>query len=257
MSDPLHVAEGMSPSHDLWQTEGPPASAPMGWRKRITKFLLTGVAVLLPVFLTGYVVVILCRFVDDLLGFWLGRQIAGLLGIEPTNGATRGVGAILAVVGAVALAGLVGALVGSFFGQRLLDGLQHLLLKVPLIRSIYPSVKQITDFFFGANKPRFHSVVAIPFPSQGLYSIAFVTGSGMRSLNAARGEDLVQVFVPFSPAPVTGYVIFVPRQQLIELPITVEEALQILVSGGVIIPPAEAIEARQAAKTPTAASPVA
>ncbi|HPD14298.1 MAG TPA: DUF502 domain-containing protein [Planctomycetota bacterium] len=252
MNDPLHGAGSAPPASDPWQVGPPPAQTPIGRRKKITKFLLTGVAVLLPVFLTGYVVVILCRFVDDLLGYWLGRQLASLLGMEPTNGATRAAGAVLAVVGAVALAGLVGALVGSFFGQRLVDGLQHLLLKVPLIRSIYPSVKQITDFFFGAKKPQFHSVVAVPFPSQGLYSLAFVTGSGMRSLNAARGEELVQVFVPFSPAPVTGYVIFVPRHDLIELPITVEEALQILVSGGVIIPPGEAIEA---AKPPEAEAP--
>lgn len=256
MNDPLHGAGSAPPPHDPWHMGPPAPQTPVGRHKKITKFLLTGVAVLLPVFLTGYVVVILCRFVDDVLGRWLGQELALVLGIDP-NAATRAAGAILAVVGAVALAGLVGALVGSFFGQRLLDGLQHLLLRVPLIRSIYPSVKQITDFFFGANKPKFHSVVAIPFPSQGLYSIAFVTGSGMRSLNAARAEELVQVFVPFSPAPVTGYVIFVPKHQLIELPLTVEEALQILVSGGVIIPPAEAIEAAQAARPPTTTSPVA
>jgi len=231
----------------------PDAPAPPPKRhKKITKFLLTGVAVLLPVFLTGYVIVVLCRFVDNVLGYWIGLELAGLLGTDP-NAATRTAGAILAVLGAVALAGLVGALVGSFFGRRLVDGLQHLLLKVPLIRRIYPAVKQITDFFFSENRPTFHSVVAIPFPSQGLYSIAFVTGQGMRSLNAARGQELVQVFVPFSPAPVTGYVIFVPRGDLIELPITVEEALQILVSGGVIIPPGEAVQA--AAEPPPAEPP--
>ncbi len=217
--------------------------------RRVTRFLLTGVAVLLPLFLTGYVVYFLCRFVDDLLGRWLGEQLAAAAGVERTNALTRVAGDVLAVVGAVVLAGLAGVLVGSIFGRRLVDALQHLLLKVPIIRGIYPSVKQITDFFFGEKRPRFHSVVAIPFPSQGLFSIGFVTGQGMRTLNAARGEELVQVFVPFSPAPVTGYVIFVPRRDLIELPITVEEAFRLLVSGGVIIPPKEMPEAARQAQT--------
>jgi len=210
--------------------------------KRITRFLLTGVAVLLPVFLTGYVVYFLFRFVDDAVGRWLGSQLAAVVGVGPDNGLARLAGDVLAVVGAVALAGLAGALVGSFFGRRLLSGLQNLLLKVPLIRGIYPPVKQITDFFFDEKKPAFHSVVAIPFPSREVYSVGFVTGQGMRSLNAARGEELVQVFVPFSPAPVTGYVVFVPRRDIIELPMTVEEAMKLLVSGGVIIPPSEMVE---------------
>ncbi len=213
--------------------------------RRITRFLLTGVAVLLPVFLTGYVVYFLCQFVHDLLGRWLGQQLAVAIGVERTNGLTSLAGDLLAVVGAVALAGLVGALVGSLFGQHLIDALQHLLLRVPLIKRIYPSVKQITDFFFGDKKPQFHAVVAIPFPCPGVYSIGFVTGGGMRSINAARGDELVQVFIPFSPAPVTGYVVFVPRRDLIELPMTVEEAFQLLVSGGVIVPQKEAVGAAE------------
>lgn len=249
-SQPRDAAGGPSPSSNWLPEATPSPPPPAGAHRRIVRFLLTGVAVLLPVFLTGYVVYFLVRFVDDLLGRWLGQQLAAALGVDPSNALTRLAGDVSAVVGAVALAGLVGALVGSFFGQRLLDGLQNLLLKVPLIKRIYPSVKQITDFFFSEKKPQFHSVVAIPFPSQGLYSIGFVTGQGMRTLNAARGDELVQVFVPFSPAPVTGYVVFVPRRELIALPLTAEEAFQVLVSGGVIVPQREAVAATRAEGIP-------
>ncbi|HUT32096.1 MAG TPA: DUF502 domain-containing protein [Planctomycetota bacterium] len=221
-----------------------PAAKP---RRRIARLLLTGVAVLLPLFLTGYVVVILCRFVDDMLGRWLGRQLAALLGVPATNVAARAVGAILAVVGAVVVAGLVGALVASFVGRRLLAALQRLLLNVPLVRFIYPSVKQITDFFFGEKRPAFHSVVAVPYPLKGSYVIGFVTGQGVRSLNAATGGELVQVLIPCAPAPISGYVVFVPRRDVIELPITVEEALRFYVSCGVIVPPNETVGAAQAA----------
>jgi len=218
----------------------PPAAKP---RRRITRFLLTGVAVLLPLFLTGYLVAVLCGFVDDMLGRWLGRQFAALLGIPATNTAARAVGAILAVVGAVVVAGLVGALVASFVGRRLLAALQRLLLNVPFVKFIYPSVKQMTDFFFGPKKPAFHSVVAVPYPLKGSYVIGFVTGQGLRSLNAAAGAELVQVLIPCAPAPVSGYVVFVPRRDVIELPITVEEALRFYVSGGVIVPPGEMVQA--------------
>ena len=224
-----------------------PAERP---RRRITRFLLTGVAVLLPVFLTGYVVVILCRFVDGLLGRWIGVQLAALLGVPATTAATRAAGAILGVIGAVVAAGLAGALVGSLLGKRLLDALQNLLLRLPLIKMVYPSVKQITDFFFGDKKIGFHSVVAVPYPTKGLYTIGFVTGQGLRSLNDLAGEALVSVFIPCAPAPVTGYVVLVPKRDVIEVPMTVEEALRFYVSAGVIVPPKELVAPAEVAQAP-------
>ncbi len=216
-----------------------PAKRP---RRRIRRLLLTGVAVLLPVFLTGYVVVVLFRFVDHVLGRWLGQQLAGLLGIESANTATRAAGAILAIVGAVLVAGLVGAFVASYVGRYIVGALQRLLLNVPFVKFIYPSVKQITDFFFRGKKQAFHSVVAVPYPLKGCYAVGFVTGQGLRSLNAAAGDELVQVLIPVAPAPVSGCILLVPRRDLIELPITVEEALRFYVSGGVIVPPGEAVQ---------------
>lgn len=222
--------------------------------RKIARFLLTGLAILLPVFLTGWVVLIVVGFVNDVLGRTLGQWLAAAIGVPPTNVATTIAGAILAVVVAVAVAGLAGVLMGSLFGRRLIDAFQQLLLRVPLIRFIYPSVKQITDFFFGEKKLAFHSVVAIPFPAKGLYSVGFVTGHGLKSLNAATGDDLVHVFVPFAPAPVTGYVVFVPRRDIVELPMTVEEAFRFLVSAGVIVPPHELVQA-VARREPLPAAP--
>jgi len=216
-----------------------PAKRP---RRRIRRLLFTGVAVLLPLFLTGYVVYILIRFVHDVAGSWLGERLAEILGIEATGLSVRVMGDLLAVAAAVLAAGLVGALVASLVGRRLVGALQRLVLSVPFVKRIYPSVKQITDFFFGEKRPAFHSVVAVPYPQKGSYVIAFVTGQGLRSLNAATGGELVQVLIPVAPAPISGYIILVPRSDLIELPITVEEALRFYISGGVIVPPGEAVE---------------
>ena len=79
--------------------------------------------------------------------------------------------------------------------------------------------------------------------NKGMYSLGFVTGESMRSLNEATGEDMVHVFIPSSPTPVTGYVVFLPRRDVIDLPLTVDEALRFSISGGVLVPPKEVVEA--------------
>ncbi|MBM4038366.1 MAG: DUF502 domain-containing protein [Planctomycetes bacterium] len=211
-------------------------------RRRIARLLLTGVAVLLPLFLTGYVVYILARFVHNVAGRWLGERLADILGIEASGLSLRVAGDVLAVMGGVVVAGLVGALVASYVGRHLVGALQRLLLNLPFVKFIYPSLRQVTDFFFGGKKPAFHSVVAVPFPLRGSYVVGFVMGQGLRSLNAATGAELVQVLIPVAPVPMSGYIVLVPRRDLIELPITVEEALRFYVSGGVVVPPREAVQ---------------
>lgn len=200
---------------------------------------------MLPLLLTGYVLFVLLRFVHDVAGYWLGERLAALLGVEESSLGLRLAGDVLAVVGAVVAAGLAGALVASFVGRHLFAALQQVLLNTPFVKRIYPSVKQVTDFFFGEKRPEFHSVVAVPYPQKGSYAVGFVTGQGLRTLNAATGDELVQVLIPIAPMPVSGYIVFVPRREVIELPITVEEALRFYVSGGVVVPPKEAVEPPQ------------
>ena len=211
-------------------------------RRKLTRFLLTGLAVLLPVVLTAYIVLLIYNFVDANLGSWLSRRLASALGEGEPNAAFRAGGNILAV-GIVLLAALTaGALAASFIGRRIIGGLQQLMLKVPFVRAIYPYVKQVTDFFLTDSKLRYHTVVAVPYPRKGIYSLGFVTGRGMRSISEATGEDMVHVFIPSSPTPVTGYVIFLPRRDVIELPLTVDEALRFCISGGVLVPGRESNE---------------
>ena len=146
---------------------------------------------------------------------------------------------LIGVVLAIVLIYIAGVIVTSFIGRRLYRAGEKLIGRVPLIRNVYPAVKQVTDFFFGDdsdNKVQFNRVVAVQYPRKGLWSVGLVTGDTMQMIEATAGQPCLTVFVPSSPTPFTGYVITVPKADTIDLPISVEEALKFAVSGGVVIP---------------------
>jgi uncharacterized membrane protein len=138
---------------------------------------------------------------------------------------------------------VIGTLVATFFGKKIvLFTEKRILSKIPLIKVIYPYAKQFTEFFFkGEDKLEFKAVVAVPFPTAGTYSIGFPVSHGFRHLNAATDKKMLGVFIPTAPMAFTGFVIFVPREQVIPLPITVEEAMRTMISCGVIMPPHQAV----------------
>ncbi len=149
------------------------------------------------------------------------------------------IGLILAII----LIYILGLLLTSYIGRRLYSRGEELIHRVPLIRKVYPSVKQVTDFFFGDRdqKITFNRVVAVEYPRKGLWSVGLVTGDTMRDIENQAGSECLTVFVPSSPTPFTGYVITVPKKDTIDLPVTIEEAFKFAVSGGVLIPPNQTI----------------
>lgn len=161
------------------------------------------------------------------------------------NSFTLGTWVVMDLIGlviAIILIYIVGWLVGSFIGRRLYHKGEVLIQRVPLIRSIYPSIKQVTDFFVGAKSgPQFSAVVAVEYPRKGLWSVGLVTGETMRNIQHRAGVPCLTVFIPSSPTPFTGYVITVPKADTIDLPITIEDAIKFAVSGGVLIPPSQQI----------------
>jgi uncharacterized membrane protein len=120
-------------------------------------------------------------------------------------------------------------------------------MRIPLVRAVYPAVKQVTDFVLSKRRDQFASshVVACQPHEQGIWSIGLITGGGLKPLNEMVGEDLVTVFIPSTPTAFSGYVLVVPRRNVVELPMTVEEAMRLLVSGGVIVPDAQRTQQKQ------------
>ncbi len=150
---------------------------------------------------------------------------------------------------AIAAVYVLGRLVGGYLGRRLLSAFESGLLTVPGIRQVYPALKQVVEFLFGSEKKKlnFNRVVMIEYPRPGLWQMGLVTGDATPEIVAACG-DSVTVFVPNSPAPFSGWTVTVPRADVREIPLTVDEALRYLVSAGVVVPaePPAAGDARRA-----------
>ena len=141
---------------------------------------------------------------------------------------------------AVVAVWLAGRLVGGFLGRQIHRRLEGLLTSVPLVKHIYPHVKQVVDFLLSDDKPiKFNRVIAIEYPRKGIWSIGLVTGEGMKSMRSASG-DAITVFIPSSPTPFTGYTITVPKAEAIELDLSIDEALRFVVTAGVLAPAREA-----------------
>ena len=150
---------------------------------------------------------------------------------------------LIGLIVAIVLFYFAGVVMSNVLGRQLRDRGEKLIDRVPLIRRVYPAVKQVTDFFFGDSDQvkNFNRVVAVEYPRKGLYSVGLVTGDTMRSIEDMMGEPCLTVFVPSSPTPFTGYVITVPVKDTIDLGITIEDALKFAVSGGVLVPPSQVI----------------
>ena len=139
---------------------------------------------------------------------------------------------------AIVLVYFVGFFLASFIGRASWRAAEGLLYRIPLIRAIYPNVKQVTDFVLSERSMEFSGVVAVEYPRKGTWSVGLSTGGPMKQVQRLVADDLVTVFIPSSPTPVTGYVIQVPRDDVIELNMTIDEGLRFTISGGVIKPEA-------------------
>jgi uncharacterized membrane protein len=144
------------------------------------------------------------------------------------------VGFIIAVIGVC----VIGALLASYVGKSLWRMTENFMMNTPLLRNVYPYIKQVTDFLLTQEEQKklFSHVVAVEYPRRGIWSIGFVTGSGLENVVSVVKKEFLTVIIPTSPTPFTGFVITVPKKHTIDLDMTVEEALRFIVSGGVITP---------------------
>lgn len=132
---------------------------------------------------------------------------------------------------------VVGRFLAAGIGRVLWNLCERLIDRLPLVRNVYSSVKQVTDFVVNDREVEFTRVVAVEYPRKGIYSLAFVTGEGMRDVCQQAGDAVVSILIPTSPMPVTGYTMMVAKSELIDLDLTVDQALQFIISCGVVIPP--------------------
>lgn len=231
------------------------------------RFFVKGLIAVLPIALTATVLYLVCSFLYNNVGVpigdvlkWSAQTVGGEKALEHRQSWFFNQGApLIGFAAAVVLTFVAGFFVATYFGRTLYRWFEAVVKRMPIIGVIYPYARQFADFFFHEDKKAdFQTAVALPFPSKGLYTIGFVTSEGMKALNEATGRQLVSVFVPAAPTPVSGFVIYVPREDLIPLPISVDEAMRIIISAGVIHPTHQAVvgsSATTTAPTATASGP--
>ncbi len=193
--------------------------------KALRRYFIAGLLVWLPLAVT----VLLVRFVINVLNrllpasyrleSWIGFDIPGLGLIT----------AFLVVL-------VTGILAANIVGRRMVDFWESLLRRIPIIRSIYSGAKNFAEIVFSDSGQSFKKVLLIEYPRKGLYSLAFQTATRLGEVQGRTGEDVVCTFVPTTPNPTSGFIILVPKKDVIELDMAVDEALKMIISLGVVVP---------------------
>jgi uncharacterized membrane protein len=195
---------------------------------RLRRYLVAGLLIWLPVGVTVLVFKVLLDLMDRLLLLLpIAYRPETLLGFS-----IPGLGAVLAFVVLFA----TGVLAANLLGRQLVVLYESVLDRIPLVRSVYGGVKNFTSVVLGGGDSAFKKVFLIEYPRAGVYRIALQTGETAGEIRAATGEDLITLFVPITPNVASGITVFVPRASVLELAMSVEDALKLVLSLGVVTP---------------------
>ncbi|MBF0589687.1 MAG: DUF502 domain-containing protein [Magnetococcales bacterium] len=196
------------------------------WTLTLRRLFAAGLLVVLPLAVTWLVLVTLTGFGDRLL-----------LGVLPQawlpESLPSGLGVVTLLLGLL----LVGGLVLTPPGRGLLGFLERLIRRIPLVQNIYFSVKQLLVSLSALSSEKYQRVVLVEYPRRGLHAIGFVTGVGSGEVQALTDARVLSVFLPTTPNPTSGFLLFVPEQDLIPLEMSVEDGIKLVISGGFVTPP--------------------
>jgi uncharacterized membrane protein len=209
-----------------------PILAPPGLWSRLRTYFLTGVIVSAPITITAFLVYEFITFLDT--------QVASLI---PTryNPETYLPFSIPGLGLVVTLSSLtfVGMLAAGFAGRTLVRIGEGVLARMPIIRGVYGTLKQIFETVLAQSSRSFREVVLIEYPRRGIGAIGFVTGPTRGEVQDRAESELVNVFLPTTPNPTSGFLLFVPKEDLIHLDMTIEEGIKMVISGGIVAPTAQ------------------
>jgi len=243
-----------------------------GLKSDFKRNFLTGLAALFPLLITIFLLAWAYQQFDKLIGGkvrdvcasylakdpGLFRQVFDEAPLEETREfegrkayararLPRFVGVALGVVAAMIVIYLMGKVLRGYIGRKVMNGVDRFFERFPVVKSVYPHARQVGNFLFGqVEQPRFHRVVAVEYPRRGVYSVGFTTGEGLRDVEKASGQTLLTVFIPTSPAPLTGFIIQAPPSDVVEVDMSVEEAFRFCVTAGMLAGGKQRLELSQA-----------
>ena len=217
----------------------------ISFAQRIRAYFFAGILVTAPISITVYLALLFVNFVD--------AKVTPLLPAKynPESYlpfALPGLGLVMLFVGL----SLVGMLMAGFVGRLFTRFSEGLLNRMPVVRSIYNAVNQILETVLAQQSNAFREAVLVEYPRRGIWAIAFITGRTEGEVQSMTEEECVNIFLPTTPNPTSGFLLFVPRVDLIPLSMTVEEAIKMVISGGIVTPPDRRPEAQKSAPVTSA-----
>jgi len=196
--------------------------------KRLRRYIVAGILVWLPIGVTLFLLRILVGMLDRSLVLipeqYRPEEIIGF--------AIPGLGLVLTLL----ILLVTGVLAANIVGRSMVNFWESLLERIPVVRSVYSAAKNFAEIVFSDSSQSFKKVLLIQYPRKGLYSLAFQTSSNLGEVQGRTGEEVICVFVPTTPNPTSGVIIIVPRKDVVELDMDVDEALKMIISLGVVVP---------------------
>ncbi len=202
----------------------------VGLFNRLRNYFLAGVVVVAPIGITFWLAWQIFTFVD--------RSVKPLIPVRynPETYLPFSIPGLGLVVTIVVLT-VIGAFAANFLGRILVRQGEFLVDRMPVIRNVYGALKQIFETVLRQSSTSFRQVVLVEYPRRGLWAIAFITGTTEGEVQSTTEDEVVNVFLPTTPNPTSGYLLFVPRKDLVHLSMTVEEGIKMVISGGIVTPP--------------------
>ncbi len=234
------------PEHNIDETAHEDIISPApqrGLGARIRTYFLTGIFVTAPVTITLYIAYVFFSAIDDRVREILPQSYTDLLVYKSFT--FPGAGVLIAVVSFV----VIGWFASNIMGRFLIRVGEYILDRIPVIRNLYSTIKQIFETITATQSQAFREVVMLEYPRKGVWSIGFVTGTSRGEVQERVKDETVNVFLPTTPNPTSGFLLFVPRKELKPLDMSVEEGIKLVVSAGIITPVHDQ-EAEETEKTP-------
>jgi uncharacterized membrane protein len=198
----------------------------------LRRYLLAGVLIWVPLAITALIIELMVNMIYGLL-----NHLPPALRPETFFGMhIPAAGLLVAALVVFAVVVVTGVVATNLFGRQLVHLGERLLGRIPLVRGVYGAVKQVTETLFSSSGKSFRKVVMVQYPHAHSWTLAFLTGDGTAEINAKTGHEIVNVFVPTTPNPTSGFFLMVPRTEMIELDMNVDDGLKMLLSVGVVTP---------------------
>lgn len=196
---------------------------------RFRRYLLTGILVTAPITITIYLTYLFLNFIDSSVASMLPREWYSALYGRTTF---PGIGLIIAITFFV----VIGWFATNFLGRMVIRISEYIVERMPVIRTLYSAIKQIFETIMASQSNAFRDVVMLEYPRKGIWSLGFVTGQTKGEVQELTDDEVVNVFVPTTPNPTSGFLLFVPKKDLRYLDMSVEDGVKMVVSAGIITP---------------------